>query len=110
DLEVAFLAERQHGVVSMAQLLSAGLTRDAIWSRARGGRLHRIHRGVYAVGHRRLTALGFAWAAVLATGGWLSHRWAAAVWNMVSWPAGAVHVLTTSKRRSRPTLRVHHSG
>jgi very-short-patch-repair endonuclease len=109
DFEIAVFAERQHGVVSLAQLLQAGLTRDAIRSRVRAGRLYRVHRGVYAVGHRRLTALGCAWAAVLATDGWLSHRWAAAVWHMTTWPAGAVHITTTAQRRSTDALRVHHS-
>ena len=33
------------------------------------GRLVRIHRGVYAVGHAQLTPLGWRWAAVLACGG-----------------------------------------
>jgi predicted transcriptional regulator of viral defense system len=84
DQTVATLAERQHGVVSTAQLHAAGLGRGAIHLRVRRGRLLRIHRGVYAVGHRRLTFRGRLWAAVLACGGVdvavLSHRTAAAVW------------------------------
>src|SRR5205807_10156963 len=49
DLVVADLAERQHGVVSTAQLHAAGLGRGAVETRVARGGLHQIHRGVYAV-------------------------------------------------------------
>jgi Transcriptional regulator, AbiEi antitoxin len=51
DVEVARIAARQHGVVSQEQLINAGLGTSAISRRVQKGRLHRIHRGVYAVGH-----------------------------------------------------------
>ena len=66
DLTVAAHATRQHGTVATAQLVAAGLGRGAIHLRVRQGRLHPIHRGVYAVGHPRLTTRGHMWAAVLA--------------------------------------------
>ena len=57
DEVIAALAGRQHGVVGRAQLLAAGIGPRAIERRVRSGRLHPLHRGVYAVGHRvRLTA------------------------------------------------------
>ena len=68
DRLLAELAERQHGVVSLADLEAAGLGRAAIAHRVDAGRLHRIHRGVYAVGHRKLTREGRWLAAVLAGG------------------------------------------
>jgi hypothetical protein len=68
DRRIAELAERQHGVVGVRQLLAIGVTRKAIESRLRRRRLHRIHRGVYAVGHRILTPDGWRMAAVLAAG------------------------------------------
>ncbi|HEV7364051.1 MAG TPA: type IV toxin-antitoxin system AbiEi family antitoxin domain-containing protein, partial [Solirubrobacteraceae bacterium] len=83
---MAALAQRQHGVVSMAQLRALGLERGGIEWRLHRGRLHRVHRGVYAVGHRRVAFRGQLWAAVLACGGIdaaaLSHRTAAAVWDL----------------------------
>jgi len=97
------------GVISSAELRECGLTYRMIERRVHCGRLHRVHRGVYAVGHPVLAARAAAWAAVLATAGWLSHRWAAATWHMITWPLGPVHIVTTTKRRSTPTLRVHHS-
>jgi predicted transcriptional regulator of viral defense system len=65
---LASLATRQHGVITAAQLAAAGLGRPAIAQRVRRGRLHRVHRGVYAVGHPRLSREGRWMAAVLAAG------------------------------------------
>ena len=58
DLEVARLAARQHGVLSFGELLACGLSPDAISVRAHNGRLHPLHRGVYAVGHANPTLDG----------------------------------------------------
>lgn len=68
DRKIAALADRQHGVVALWQLLELGLGRDAIQYRVSVGRLHRIHHGVYAVGYRKLTPRGHRMAAVLAYG------------------------------------------
>src|SRR3954464_12971906 len=46
------LASSQHGVVTRAQLLHAGVTPQEIRDRVRSGALLREHRGVYRVGHR----------------------------------------------------------
>jgi very-short-patch-repair endonuclease len=110
DAVIAALAARQHGVVSLAQLLDAGLGRGAVDLRLRNGRLHRLHRGVYAVGHARILPRGRLWAAVLATGGTLSHRAAAAVWDLAPYPLGAIDVTSRRHRRSAPGLRVHRSA
>jgi hypothetical protein len=82
---VAALAEGQHGVVATAQLLEVGMSSDQIATRARAGWLHRVHRGVYAVGHRRLTRHGRWMAAVLAAGerAVLSDECAADLWGLV---------------------------
>jgi hypothetical protein len=68
---IAELAERQHGLASLTRLQALALTDSAVRKRVTAGRLRRIHRGVYAVGHGRLTAEGRVMAAVLAcvTGG-----------------------------------------
>ena len=52
DRLIAALAAPQHGLVSRTQLLATGVTRRQIAARLDSGRLHRMHRGVYAVGHR----------------------------------------------------------
>ena len=81
---VAELAERQHGVVARVQLVGLGFSSRAIDRRLQAGRLHMVHRGVYAVGHRRISGRGLWLSAVLACGpsAVLSHRSAAALWGI----------------------------
>ena len=111
DSRLADLAARRHGVVSVAQLAQLGLDRWAIARRMKSGRLHRLHRGVYAVGHTALTREGRWLAAVLACGpgALLSHRSAAALWGLrpTSAPKIDVTVPLTSGRRSTDSITVH---
>ena len=58
----------QFGVVTRAQLLAAGIPSKGISLRVRDGRLHRLHPGVYAVGHAVLVPKGRMLAAVLSCG------------------------------------------
>jgi very-short-patch-repair endonuclease len=87
DVQVARLAARQHGVVSTAELLACGLDHDAITVRAGNGRLHPMHKGVYAVGHANPTQDGCFLAAVKACGerAVLSHRSRAMLENIIRW-------------------------
>jgi very-short-patch-repair endonuclease len=110
DAQVAALATRQHGVVASAQLVALGLTQRSISHRAASGRLHRVHRGVYAVGHRVLGVRGRYMAAVLAggPGAALSHASAAALWELRRSDATRIDVsVRRSGRRSPPGLRLH---
>jgi very-short-patch-repair endonuclease/predicted transcriptional regulator of viral defense system len=108
DWLIAELADRQHGVVATWQLVALGLTHDDIRYRAKIGRLHRIYRGVYAVGHRNLSPKGHRMAAVLACGAdaVLSHRSAAAHWG-IGYPSYKIDVTTPRDSRSRKTIRPH---
>jgi hypothetical protein len=74
DVRIAELAATQAGVVSRKQLAALGLSADGVLRRCKAGRLHRIHPTVYLVGHTALGLTTREWAAVLATGGVLSHR------------------------------------
>jgi very-short-patch-repair endonuclease len=111
DARLAELAARQHGVVSHAQLLALGLGRSAIGDWAKRGRLHRAHRGVYAVRYPTLTRNGRFMAAVLACGegAALSHFSAAVLWGMLNGGGGAIHV-TSEARRRRPGLVLHEAA
>jgi len=62
------MAGRQHGVVARRHLLAVGFSRDAIRRLIGSGWLHRIHRGVYHVGHATPTRLGVHLAATAAFG------------------------------------------
>jgi very-short-patch-repair endonuclease len=110
DVVLAELAARQHGVAAHAQLLELGFGAGAIKYRVRLGRLHLLHRGVYAVGHRPPSPLATAMAAVLACGdvAVLSHRSAAALWRIVPrWPA--LPEVTAPTKHRRPGIHVHRS-
>jgi predicted transcriptional regulator of viral defense system len=110
DLVVAAIAGRQHGVVARSQLLAMGLGRGAISHRLAAGRLHRIHGGVYAVGHSVLTGRGRWTAAVLACGSdaLLSHRSAAALWGIGFGASPRIDVTVARRsRRGRPGIAVH---
>ena len=112
DPGVAGVAERQGGAISIAQLRDVGLGEGAIRHRVVRGRLHRIHHGVYAVGHPCLTPRGHMWAAVLACGGpdvaVLSYGTAGAVWDLLPSPA-KFDVTTLRAGHSTPKIRVHRS-
>jgi very-short-patch-repair endonuclease len=111
---MAALAGQQHGVVSRWQLLELGMSCDQIQDRATGSRLHRLHRGVYAVGHRKLTLKGIWMAAVLACGpeSLLSHRPALALWDLRRRETGLIDVTVPSQtgRRGPTGLRMHKSA
>jgi predicted transcriptional regulator of viral defense system len=112
EVAIARLAEGQHGVVSLPQLQFVGLSRSAVAKRAREGRLTRIHRGVYAVGHARLTQRGRWMAAVLAYGpqARLSHRSSAALHGIRPDNRPKIDVtLPIPSARSRPGVDVHRS-
>ena len=86
DVALAELAERQFGVVSLARLRALGLGERGVRRRVHVGRLRRLHRGVYAVGHGVLGREGRWLAAVLACGegAVLSRRSAASRWGLLA--------------------------
>jgi very-short-patch-repair endonuclease/predicted transcriptional regulator of viral defense system len=109
---LAALAGKQHGVVAHRQLVALGFAEDAIQYQLATARLHRIHRGVYAVGHRKLTIRGHWMGAVLALGdnAVLSHLSAAALWGVLAIPGGAIDVLVeTCGARRRKGIKVHET-
>src|SRR6478609_7789898 len=80
DVAVSNLAAREHGVLSVEQLRACGLDHDAIAVRRDNGHLHWLHKGVYAVGHAKVTLEGCYLAAVKAcSDGAVLCRWSAAI-------------------------------
>lgn len=114
DARIAGVARGQHGLVTSKQLLAAGLGRAAISERVARGRLHRMHRGVYAVGHVGFSRERCWMAAVLACGpgAVLSHMSAAALWDLLRPEDGPVDVSlpSNSGRSRRSGIRIHRCG
>lgn len=111
DELVAKIAARQHGAISVDQLHRAGISRDALRRRAQSGRLHRVFRGVYAVGHPGLSLYGRWMAAALTCGegAVVSHRSAAELWGLLQSKAGPIHISVPGDagRSRRPGIRLH---
>jgi very-short-patch-repair endonuclease len=108
DARVAELASRQHGVVEHQQLLALGISPGAIEYRLRTGRLHRLYRGVYAVGHAAVTVAGRWMAAVLACGptAALCDWSAAAHWGHLQTTRAVIDVVVVGHRRGHRGIRL----
>jgi predicted transcriptional regulator of viral defense system len=100
ERELARIADRQHGVVTRAQLLDAELTIAELKHRLAIGALLREHRGVYRVGHRAPSMEARYLAAVLACGpGVLSGRAAAHLLGLLKGRPPRAEVTTRTERR-----------
>ncbi len=103
------LAGRQRGIVARRQLLALGFNSREIEHRVARGRLHLVMRGVYAVGWPKLTPKRHWMAAVLACGhgAVLSHRSAAALWEIGVEKQGVIDISVTRRAElKRQGLRV----
>jgi very-short-patch-repair endonuclease len=102
----------------MGQLVALGHAPRTVVEWEAAGRLHRLHRGVYAVGHRRLTWHSRCWAAVLAAepdelAPWravASHYSAAYLWGLLRFMPDVMHVTAPTRRRARRLFVVHFSS
>jgi Transcriptional regulator, AbiEi antitoxin len=113
-LRLADLARRQHGVVARRQLLAIGFSASAIGRRVQMGGLHRVHAGVYAVGHPHVSRDGRWIAAVLACGpgAALGYATAAFEWSMRRGEPRLIRVVVPhATKRTRAALVLHrHPG
>jgi Transcriptional regulator, AbiEi antitoxin len=108
--KVAEIADRQYGRVTRADLIGAGMDRMRIQRWLADGRLRRVHRGVYAVGHAAPSLRGDYMAAVLAAGNGalLSHRALGYMLRVLrSRPPLPEVTVPTSAHRRRPGIVIH---
>lgn len=113
DVEIADIAYRQHGLVTLDQLRGVGMSESAVCGRVVAGRLHRVHDGVFAVGHLVRTEEARMLAAVLACGpeAVLSHRSAGALWGIRADRCEDVDVIAPRRRgRSPAGIAAHRDG
>lgn len=111
DLALAHLGAEQHGVVSIEQLLQVGVSRAVASSWARRGRLHRLHRGVYHIGHAA-PSLHARWMAAVLAGGdgaVISHRSAAEAWGIAGrFTHDVIDVAVPRASVGRPGIEFHN--
>jgi len=109
---IAAIAARQHGLVTRAQLLAAGLARDAVQYRVKCRRLRPVQQAVYRLGPL-VAPLEPEMAAVLACGprSAISHWSAGTLWRVRPREGGALVDVTLpfADRRKRPHVRVHRT-
>ena len=108
EVAIARIAAGQQGMITTAQLLSAGFGYGAISQRAATGWLVRRHSGVYQLGVFG-GPFGTEMAALLACGDGavLGHRSATVVCGYGE-PLDGAPVDVITRRRSRPGIRAHH--
>jgi Transcriptional regulator, AbiEi antitoxin len=105
---LAGLARRQHGVVSARQLAEFDFPPRTITRWIQDGKLHRLHRGVYAVGHEALSWNGRCMAAVLANQPAVaSHVTAAWAWGFLRYRPGTFHLTAPTRRHRKERVVVH---
>jgi very-short-patch-repair endonuclease len=109
---MAELAGRQHGVVGRWQLEKFGFTEQMIRTRMAHGGLSRLHRGVYAVGHRAITVESRWVAAVLAHGpeAVLSHRSAGQLWGLYPRSRIAPEVTCPGSKKTKGEIVTHRGS
>jgi predicted transcriptional regulator of viral defense system len=111
--DLAELARRQHGVVSIRQLGRLGWKRSSVTKAVRARRLHRLHRGVYAVGHTDLSWHAHCLAAVLANSpaAVASHFSAGWLWGLLSsQPSGRFNLTAPTRRHPKAGFAIHHAA
>lgn len=98
---LAWVAARQHGVVTVAQAAEVGITRDAMARRARDQRWIRMHPGVYVMPghpdtHERPLMAGLLF---LGRGAVLGVRSAGHLWGLIDQPPLVPEYLVPHERR-----------
>jgi very-short-patch-repair endonuclease len=106
------LAAESWGVVSLEELLTCGLTEAVVGGWVAAGHLHRVHRGVYAVGHAGLAPEGRWLAAVKGCGADAILGHSSSVMLFGLWPVGDRRpevIVPHGQVRAPSGIRVHRT-
>src|SRR4051794_4080578 len=112
DEAIAQVATRQKGLITWRQMLSCGCSQAGVAHRVKSGRLHRVFRGVYLVGHEAMAPFGRELAAVLACepDSFLSHRSGIALWQFLPKVPQTVDITVVGRNPGLiPGISVHRT-
>ncbi|MDA0174405.1 endonuclease domain-containing protein [Solirubrobacter taibaiensis] len=109
DQAISAFADRQHGLITTAQLNSAGMDSAAIGRRVRTGRLRRVCRAVYSVGPLSRDAELMAVALAGGPASLVSHWAGAELLEVTTRRASLIDALVPSKRQSPPGAKFHRT-
>jgi predicted transcriptional regulator of viral defense system len=106
---VVEVAATQWGVINNRQLRECGASRTTVWRWVAEGRVHPLHRDVYAVGHPAIPLEGRLTAALFfaGNGATLSHHSAAWWWELSEKQPGLIDVSVPGRRRSTGGVVIH---
>jgi len=111
--ELRVLLERQCGVLSRQQAVTAGLAPTVMDNQLRSDRWQRLQHGVYATFTGTPSRDAVLWAALLRAGPFaaLSHQTAAELQGLTNQGSVPIHVTVPTSRRVEPIsgVTVHHS-
>jgi very-short-patch-repair endonuclease len=96
-------------MITRAQLIAVGFSQRSVDRRLARGALHRVFRGVFALGHPALQPLAAETAALLYAGDdcVLSHETAAAIWGLRRIPEVVTMTMIGRHVREQSGLRIH---
>jgi hypothetical protein len=94
------LAARQHGLITSPQLQTFGVPKRTVSSWVRKGRLERLSPSVYRLGGAPDTWSQRVMRATLDTGGWASHRTAAALHGLDGHDGRVIEIVVERWKRS----------
>jgi hypothetical protein len=105
------LSGRQDRVITAEQLHELGYTRTEIHGLVRRQLLFRLHRGVYAVGHRKVGSDGYLRAAYLAAGATAFHsgRCAGGLLKVCGLNTWNPELTVVGRRVRRPGITIHRT-
>lgn len=110
-MAVASIAARQWGCTTTAQLASCGVTPPVISRWVSEGRLHRLLRGVYAVGHRSPAPEQHWQATLLSYGGdAVLSRYVGIALHGLGKPPSVTTAALPRKARAQPGIKPHRSS
>lgn len=114
NAQIAAIAGRQHGLITTAQLVGAGLSRSGVRRRLQNGSLHTVRRGVHSMSSGPMSREAEWLAPLLSLGddAVVGYFGAIILLGHWKWPlAGNLDVITRClHRHSMTDVCVHHSA